>query len=267
MSERFLNPSPQGVPGAVTDTGRIQGEDLTYSGHGGDPINGYLARPAEDGTFPAIVVIHEAGGLGDHIRDVVNRFANIGYVALGVDLYTREGGPPPTDDLQALMARLFSMSDERALGDLEGAADLLRARDDVTGKVGCIGFCMGGRYTLLFAGASDRLDAAVDCWGGFIDKATLENESTPERPMPPLQLAEGLSCPLMAAVGAEDHNPSPELGERLRQTAERSGQEVVVEVYEDAGHAFFADYRPSYRPAPAAKLWEAVVPFLERHLR
>jgi carboxymethylenebutenolidase len=267
MSERFLNPSPQGVPGAVTDTARIHGEDLTYPGHDGDLVNGYLARPAADGTFPALVVVHEAGGLGEHIRDVVNRFANLGYVALGVDLYTREGGPPPSDDLQALMARLFSMPDERALGDLEGAADLLRARDDVTGKVGCIGFCMGGRYTLLFAGASDRLDAAVDCWGGFIDKATIEEESTPERPTPPLQLAEKLSCPLMAAVGAEDHNPSPELGESLRETAERSGQEVVVEVYEAAGHAFFADYRPSYRPAPAAKLWEAVVPFLERHLK
>jgi carboxymethylenebutenolidase len=267
MSERLLNPSPPGVPGAVTDTCRIRGEDLTYSGHSGDQINGYLARPAAEGTYPAIVVIHEAGGLGDHISDVVNRFANIGYVALGVDLYTREGGPPPMDDLQALMARLFAMSDERALGDLEGAADLLRARADVTGKVGCIGFCMGGRYTLLFAGASDRLDAAVDCWGGFIDKATLEDESTPERPTPPLSMAERLSCPLMAAIGAEDHNPSPELGERLREQAARSGHEVVVQVYEGAGHAFFADYRPSYRPAPAAMLWEAVVPFLERHLK
>jgi carboxymethylenebutenolidase len=265
-----VTPSPEGVPGAVTDPTRIRGEDIVFAGAAGDPINGYVATPAEpageDGR-PAIIVIHEAGGLGEHIRDVTNRFAALGYVALGVDLYTREGGPPPPDDLPALMARLFTMSDARVLGDLEGAADELRTREDCDGKVGCIGFCMGGRYTLLFACASNRLDAAVDCWGGFIDTATLEDRSTPERPTPPLELAGELHCPLLAAVGEEDHNPSPELGERLRERAGTSGQEVTVDVYEGAGHAFFADYRPSYRPAPAALLWERVVPFFARHLQ
>jgi carboxymethylenebutenolidase len=169
--------------------------------------------------------------------------------------------------MQLVFARLFSMSDDLALGDLEGAADLLRARDDVTGRVGCIGFCMGGRFTLLFACASDRLDVAVDCWGGFIDRSTPDERSTPERPTPPLELAERLHCPLMAAVGAEDHNPSPEMGESLRTRALASGQPVQLDIYEDAGHAFFADYRPSYRPDPAALLWSRVVPFLGEHLR
>jgi carboxymethylenebutenolidase len=265
-----VKPSPEGVPGAVADPSRISAENITFSGASGHPINGYLAVPAEpprEGGRPAIVVIHEAGGLGEHIRDVVDRFANIGYVSLGVDLYTREGGPPPMDDIQAMMERLFSISDATVLGDLEGAADHLQAREDVSGKVGCIGFCMGGRYTLLFACSSHRLDAAVDCWGGFIDKATLEDRSTPARPTPPLELAGELHCPLMAAIGAEDQNPSPVLGEQLRERASASGKEVIVDVYDDAGHAFFADYRPSYRPGPAAKLWGRIVPFLERHLR
>lgn len=259
--------SPQGVPGALTDPTRVSGEELTFAGAGGAQVNGYLARPADAASHPGIVVIHEASGLGEHIHDVANRLANIGYVALGVDLYTREGGPPPMDDVQAMMARLFSMSDETVLGDLEGAADHLRGLDGVTGGIGCIGFCMGGRYTLLFACASDRLNAAVDCWGGFIDRATPEQRSTPIRPTPPLQLADRLSCPLLAAVGAEDQNPSPELGEQLRERAAASGQEVKVDVYEGAGHAFFADYRPTYRPAPAAKLWAEIVPFLQRHLQ
>jgi carboxymethylenebutenolidase len=211
-------------------------------------------------------VIHEAGGLGEHIRDVANRFANIGYVALAVDLYTREGGPPPAGDMEAIMKRLFSMSDKTALDDLEGAAAWLRAREHVTGRVGCIGFCMGGRYTLLFACASEQLDAAVDCWGGFIDRATRDQRSTPERPVPPLELADRLRCPLLAAVGAEDQNPSPEIGAQLLERARASGQEVEVDVYDGAGHAFFADYRPTYRPAAAAKLWEQIVPFLARHL-
>ena len=264
-----VSPSPEGVPGAVTEPSRIAAEDLLFRGTDGDSINGYLAMPAKpaDGSGrPGIVVIHEAGGLGEHIRDVVNRLANLGYVALGVDLYTREGGPPPAGDLEALMGRLFSMSDETVLGDLEGAAEELRGREECNGKIGCIGFCMGGRYTLLFATSSDRLDAAVDCWGGFIHMATPDERSTPLRPTPPLELAERLACPLYVAIGAEDQNPSPEIGERLRERATASGREVTVEVYEGAGHAFFADYRPSYRPEPAALLWGRIVPFFAEHL-
>ena len=82
-----------------------------------------------------------------------------------------------------------------------------------------------------------------------------------------LELVPELHCPLMAAIGAEDHNPSPEVGERLRETLAQSPHETCVDLYEGAGHAFFADYRPSYRPAPAALLWVRVVPFLARHLR
>ena len=268
MPDAQVKPSPDGVPGAVRDASAVRAETLEYAGAGGTAVNGYLARPTEPSapSLPAMIVIHEAGGLGDHIKDVCNRFAALRYLALGVDLYTREGGPPPLDDVEALMARLFSMSDETALGDLVGSADLLRAREDCSGRVGCIGFCMGGRYALLFACASDRLDAAVDCWGGFIDKATLEDLSTPARPTPPLELAAQLKSPLLAAIGAEDHNPSPAIGEQLRARAEESGHEAKVDVYEGAGHAFFADYRPSYRPEAAAKLWREIVPFLERHL-
>jgi carboxymethylenebutenolidase len=266
-----VKPSPEGVPGAVTDPSAVVTEELTFAGADGAHVNGYLARPADPEAAavrrPGVIVIHEAMGLNEHIRDVVDRFANLGYAALGVDLYTREGGPPPMGDMQAMMKRLFAMSDATVLGDLQGAADYLGTRHDVSDRIGCIGFCMGGRYTLLFACAGDRLSAAVDCWGGFIDRAAPEERSTPERPTPPLEMADRLGCPLLAAVGAEDQNPSPQLGEELRARASASGQEVSVDVYEGAGHAFFADYRPTYRPEPAAKLWSRIVPFFANHLQ
>ncbi len=266
MPTADFGPSPEGVPGALTDTAAVSAQDVLFAGADGELVGGYLACPNDEDRHPGLIVIHEAGGLRDHIKDVTRRFANVGYVALGVDLYTREGGPPPAGDVQALMARLFSMPDQRILADLQGAADLLRKRPDTTEKVGCIGFCIGGRLTLMFACASDRLDAAVDCWGGFIDSATPEERSTPQRPVPPLEMVGQLHCPLMAAMGAEDRNPSPEIGEQLRQALARTPHETRVDVYQGAGHAFFADYRPTYRPQPAALLWERVVPFLARHL-
>jgi carboxymethylenebutenolidase len=205
-----VKPSPRGVPGAVSDPTRISGEELTFPGAGATEVDGYLARPADAASHPGMIVIHEAGGLNEHIRDVCNRLANVGYVALGVDLYTRDGGPPDTSDVQVLMARLFAMSDATALGDLEGAADHLRSLDGVTGRVGCIGFCMGGRYSLLFACSSDKLNAAVDCWGGFIDRSTPDERSTESRPTPPLELvAEGLRCPLLAAWARKIRTPRP----------------------------------------------------------
>lgn len=266
---REVKPSPEGVPGAVADPSGLTAEDLTFTGATRTAVNGYLARPREAGPYPAMIVIHEAGGLNDHIRDVCNRFANIGYVALGVDLYTREGGPPPAGDMEAILGRLFSMHDSNVLGDLEGAAAYLLGRNDVDGKIGCIGFCMGGRYALLFAYASGQLSAAVDCWGGFIAMATRHERTTLERPNPPLELASQVCCPVYAAIGAEDQNPSPDMGERLREelSASAYGAECRVDIYEDASHAFFADYRPTYRPEPAAKLWERIVPFLDMHLK
>lgn len=267
MSDTQVSTSPEGVPGAVTDPTALEAHEIEFPGAEGTQIRGYLTRPATPSKYPGMIVIQDAGGVSDHIQDIARRIANLGYVALAPDLYTREGGPPPAGDLQAMMARLFAMSDATVLGDLEGAVNELRSREDVSDKVGCIGFCMGGRCTLLLAGSSNKLDAAVDCWGGFIDKATPEERATPQRPTPPLELAENVACPLMAAIGGEDQNPSPVVGERLREALAKTPHETQVDIYEGAGHAFFADYRPSYRPQAAAKLWDRIVPFLTAHLK
>ena len=215
-----------------------------------------------------MIVIHEAMGLNEHIRDVANRFANIGYVALGVDLYTREGGPPPMDDVQAMMARLFSMSDATVLGDLEGAADHLRGLDGVTGRIGCIGFCMGGRYTLLFACASDRLNAAVDCWGGFIDRATPDERSTPAAP----DAAAGAGRPaqLPAAGGGRRRGPEP-LARAGRAAArrgrrERAGGQSRRLRGRRATRSSPTTARPT-GPARRRSCGREIVPFLQRHLQ
>jgi carboxymethylenebutenolidase len=120
---------------------------------------------------------------------------------------------------------------------------------------------------LLFACSSDKPDAAIDCWGGFIHRATPDAETTPARPTPILDMVDRLHCPLFAVFGEEDQNPTVAQSEELRSRAQRASKDVTIKVYKNAGHAFLADYRPSYREGPAGELWQDVVAFFEKHLK
>jgi carboxymethylenebutenolidase len=254
------------IPGAVTDPSRVRGENIEFKS-GGDTITGYLARPSQSGNYPGIVVIHEAFGLVEHIRDIARRFANIGYNALAPDLYARKGGPSDPNNMATVMPVMFGKSDAEAVQDLEAAADHLNGLPGAAGKIGVIGFCSGGRQTLLFACSSNKPDAAVDCWGGFIHRATPDAETTPARPTPILNMIDRLHCPLFGVFGEEDQNPTVAQSEELRSRAQRADKEVTIKVYKNAGHAFLADYQPSYREGPAAELWQDAVAFFDKHLK
>jgi carboxymethylenebutenolidase len=253
------------IPGAVADPSRVCGENIELKS-GGDTIVGYLATPSQSGDHPGIIVIHEAFGLVEHIRDIARRFANIGYNAIAPDLYTRKGPPSDPNNMANVMPVMFGKPDAEAVQDLEASAAYLRALPGATGKVGVIGFCSGGRQTLLFACSSSKVDAAVDCWGGFIHRATPDTETTPARPKPILDLIGQLHSPLFAVFGEEDQNPSVAQSEELKKRAQAAGKDVTVKVYTGAGHAFLADYRPSYREGPATELWSDAVAFFNKHL-
>jgi carboxymethylenebutenolidase len=253
------------IPGAVTDPGRVRGDNMEFRS-GSDTMKGYLARPSQPGRYPGIIVIHEAFGLVEHIRDIARRFANIGYNALAPDLYTRSGSPDP-NNMDSVFPVMFGLPDTQAVRDLEASADYLRGLAGASGKVGVIGFCSGGRQTLLFACSSTKADAAVDCWGGFIHRATPDAETTPSRPTPILNLVDRLSCPVFAVFGEEDQNPSVAQSEELRSRAQRAGKDITIKVYKNADHAFLADYRPSYREGPATELWHDAVAFFDKHLK
>jgi carboxymethylenebutenolidase len=254
-----------GVPGEVAHPERLRTESVAFESDGAR-LDAYLARPAEPGPAPAIVVVHEIFGLVEHVRDVTRRFANVGYDALAPDLYARTGAPPPTD-LDAARAKGQALSDEQVVRDLAQAAAYVRGLDGATGKVGLIGFCSGGRQTLLTACSSDAFDAAVDCWGGFVHRASADAETTRQRPRKPLDLVPGLRCPLYAVFGADDQNPSPEIAQELERRLATAAAPDMVEVFENAGHAFFADYRQTYVEQAAFALWPKVLAFLEAHLR
>ncbi len=253
------------IPGQVTNPEAVQTQDVSFPS-GGDTVQGYLARPSRPGTYPGVIVIHEAFGMVEHIRDLARRFANAGFIGLAPDLYSRVGGPNP-DDMQSVFPKMFGLADAQVVRDLEAAAAYLRGQEGANGKVGCIGFCSGGRQTLLFACSSDQVDAAVDCWGGFISRATPDALTTPERPTPIMDLLPQLRCPLFAVFGAEDQNPTTAEAEEMRRRLEQAGKTFQIKVFENAGHAFLADYRPSYREGPANELWPQIISFFETHLR
>ncbi len=254
------------LAGQVEDRQRIVTEDITVASDGAN-IEAYLAKPRAAGRHPGVIVIHEAFGVDDHIKDVVERFANAGFIALAPNLYQRVGAPK-AGDMSTVMQKMFGLEDRQLVRDLEAAAAYIRALSDSNGKVGCVGFCMGGRTTLLFASSSDKVDAAIPCWGGFIMSATPDAASTASRPTPVIDLVSTLHCPLYAVVGAEDANPSPAHAAELRGRLDKAGKgtQATIEIFEGAGHAFFNDRRPNYREKQAFELWPKMVAFFKKHL-
>jgi carboxymethylenebutenolidase len=247
------------VPGEVSDASGLTGRAVTLSA-GSRRLDAFLAEPG-DAPGPGLVVIHEAFGLNDHIRDVSQRFAGIGFHVIAPNLYAPSSGPPA--DRDGMLAAMFGLDDAGAIAAIVAAATFLRGRPGVNGRIGCIGFCSGARYAFLAACRSNAFQAVASCWPGFLHQATWDERVTPARPVPPAELAGDVKCPLFLVGGAEDSNPAPAdlevLTSRLPPTAE-------VKIYPDAGHAFFADYRPTYRAPAAFRLWDDLRAFFGRHL-
>ena len=208
---------------------------------------------------------HEAFGLVPHIHDVARRFAQAGFVTLAPDLYSRVGAPDP-QDRDDVYRKVLSLRDDDCVRDLELSAAHLRAMPSANGRVACLGFCSGGRNALLLACRSRAVQAAVDCWGGFITAASPAARTTAERPVPPIDLFGQLNCPFLAVSGAQDTEPSPAHAALLRERGAEAGASVRVEVFDGAGHAFFADYRPTYVAEAAFRLWPMLLDFLRAHV-
>jgi carboxymethylenebutenolidase len=247
------------LAGEVTDQSRIRTETVQLG-----PVDVYLAYPTAPGPHPAIVVVEEAFGRVEHIEDLCRRFANAGYVAASPELYARTGAPG--HDFAVVLPAMFGLPDAQIVADIEAVADLLRARPDVNAKVAITGYCMGGRATSLAAFSSTKFDVAIPCWGGFLNRATFEEDRTEARPTPPAELAANLSCPIFLVGGADDQNPSPAELQGLYETLLAAGKDVRIKLYEGAGHAFLADYRDSYHEERAHELWADVLAYLEEKL-
>ncbi len=235
---------------------------ITIESANGDAIEAYLAHPVDGPPRAGIVVIHHMPGYDRWSKEVVRRFAADGYSVLCPNLYSRQAPGADPDDAAAAARALGGVADEQLVMDVEGAARYLRAMDSSNGKVGVIGHCSGGRQSFL-AACSIQLDAAVDCYGAFV---VMEPPAEMKAMKPLLGLAPQLSCPLMGLFGADDGFPAPAETAQLSAELDRLGKEHEFHTYDGAGHAFFANDRPSYRPEAANDGYEKIAAFFGRHL-
>jgi carboxymethylenebutenolidase len=228
------------------------------------PMDAYLASPASPGRHAAVVVVQEAFGVNEHIRDVCRRFAAAGYVAIAPEIFHRAGTgiDIPYADMPPAMAQLALLTNAGLEQDLAAALAHLRGRADVDpARVGVVGFCVGGFAAFL---AACRLDpaATVSFYGGGIVRARTGLALTPL-----LDEADGIRAPLLCLFGSEDGGIPPADVEAIRQRLRGLGSAHEVVVYDGAKHAFFCDARPAYHPAAAAAAWERTLAWCDRHLR
>jgi carboxymethylenebutenolidase len=238
-------------------------ETITITGHGGDHIEAYFARPLAPGPFGGVVVIHHMPGYDEPTKEITRKFAAHGYNAICPNLYTREAPGASPDDAAATARALGGVPDEQLVGDVLGAATFLRAAPNSNGKAGTIGYCSGGRQSLL-AACSLPLEAAVDCYGAFVVGTV--PEGVPLKVGPIVHLVKDLSCPLLGLFGADDQYPSPDHVAELEKALAAAGKQFEFHSYNGAGHAFFAVNRISYRPEAAGDGWQKIWDFYGRYL-
>jgi carboxymethylenebutenolidase len=229
----------------------------------GDRVKGFLTCPDVPGKTPAVIIIHSIVGMTDHIRDVAARLAKDHYVGLAVDLYSREGGGPDPLDKPA-RARFFeNLPDPRVMTDLDRAVDFLRAHSRVDhDRIGVLGFCMGGGYTVLFATHSRLLRAAV-CYYGKV----VYPELNEKKPISPIENAKNLSCPLLFHFGDQDEFIPHKHPLLLEKEMARFGKTFSIKIHRGARHDFFNETLESYNEAAARQSWQQTLEFFEHHLR
>ena len=224
-------------------------EAVTYATVGGKEVTGYLAKPENAGEdTPALIVIHEWWGLNDNIRMMTRRLAGQGYVALAVDMYYGEVADSP--DKAGKLAR--SVEQEPAVNNLSQAYDYLTGEEGA-GKVGTIGWCFGGGWSLRTALAMpEKIDATVIYYGRLITDA---------------EQLQKLDMPILGIFGSEDQGIPPSTVNEFEAALKEAGVTNSIHIYEGANHAFANPSGSRYDKEAAEDAWQKTTDFLGRFLK
>ena len=223
------------------------GEMVRFPFDGGN-TGGYLTTPKQ-GTGPGVIVIQEWWGLVDHIKDVCDRFADEGFVALAPDMYHGKTTKSPDEAGKLMMALRIDQAEK----DLSAAVQYLSTLDSTTSKkLGVVGFCMGGALSLYAATKNQNIGACVVFYG-------IHPKVKPDLP--------NLNAPVLGFFGEKDHSVPPDVVHNLERQIKNLGKQVEMKIYPGADHAFFNDTRPEvYKAEAAADAWQRTIKFFREHL-
>jgi len=227
------------------------GEQMVTFKSGDEQASGLLVTPEGKGPFPAAVVIQEWWGLNDWVKDQARALAKQGYVALAVDLYRGKVATTQEDAHQLMMGT----PPDRAMRDLQGGFAYLQAHPAVKkDRIGSIGWCMGGRYSLQLATVEPTLAAVVAYYGA--------------PPTDPAAIA-AIRAPVLGNFGAEDKGPTPEQARAFGAALDKAGKTIDIKIYDGAGHAFANVNNPwhGYRKEAAEDAWARTTAFFAKYLK
>ena len=243
----------------TTDTAGIDtGTFHIESGAHSMPV--YMARPAGKKNLPVVLVVSEIFGVHQHIADIARRFAKLGYLALAPDLFGRQGDPTRYTSMPELFRDIITKTpDADVMQDLDACVAAAADHGGDASRLGITGFCWGGRITWLYAAHNPQVKAAVAWYGKLVQ------DNTALQPVNPVDIAAQLRVPVLGLYGGKDASIPLESVERMRVELAKgkSGAEIVI--YPDAGHAFHADYRPSYVASDAKDGWLRCIGWLRRY--
>ena len=246
----------------TTDTqGLVAGEVKIQTMTG--PVPAYRALPEKGGKLPVVLVVQEIFGVHEHIKDVCRRLAKLGYFAITVELYYRQGDVTKFTDNQEIFAKVVNhVPDSQVMSDLDAAVVYAESTGKAdTSRLGITGFCWGGRITWTYCVHNPKVKAGVTWYGRLVApaKAALQ-------PAYPVELAPHLKVPVLGLYGGQDASISLDHVEQMRAALKGAGNTVSeIVVYPEAPHAFYADYRPSYRKDAAEDGWKRMQAWLKKH--
>jgi carboxymethylenebutenolidase len=220
-------------------------------------VPAYRAMPEAGGPFATILVVHEAWGVHEHIQDVCRRLAKLGYYAIAPDLFARYGDVSKMETSAIVQNVMSKVTAEQAASDLDACVAFAKASGKAdTQKLAIIGFCFGGTVVWQYAARNRALKTGV-AWYGSLDSSLGPDTTTA------LDLAPELAVPVLGLYGGKDQGIPLAVVEQTRSELKRAGNPSQIVVYPEAGHAFFADYRPSYNKAAADDAWKKTLEWLK----
>lgn len=223
-------------------------------------IPAYRAMPAKSGNFPIVLVIQEIFGVHEHIQDVCRRFAKLGYVAIAPELFVRQGDVLKLSSIEEIRSIVAKVPDAQVLSDLDATVNwAVKSAKGNSNKLLITGFCWGGRITWLYAAHNPQVKAGVAWYGRLVGDVT---ELTPKHPV---DIASTLKVPVLGLYGGKDTGIPLDTVEKMSDRLKSSSSKSEIIVYPDAPHAFFADYRPSYRERDAKEGWQRLQAWFKQH--